>query len=326
MHSRWLIAAVGLLASLTACPGTPPASVTTANVTVTAPAGNALKIGQAVTFSAAAKDRDGNALTRNFTWASSDPNVASVDAASGSVTAKRFGVVNITATADGVTGFSPIQTTYGLEAVGGTSNRPYITPVADGTLDPIGVAFFFRFRKADNTGPTATFNVTLTGPSGWNKDAPFTINNWGVGTPYYAWSSFTDPKAISGTYTLSTTIDDTSYTTTFTVNAADTMPAIATNTPSAITTSGATGTWSAVNGAAIYRAFIQDTGTGAAQPGSVFTTGLTATITGAGLTAAKPYRFVVDAYSFDPRSFLIGTSAPLPAKFNTSRNRTDFTF
>jgi hypothetical protein len=318
--NRTVILAALLASALTACPSpTPP--VVASSVTVTAPAGNALKIGEAAQFTAAAKDSSGAALTRTFTWASSDPAVASVDA-NGSVTAKKFGTVNITATADTATGFSPIQKTYGLEATGGTYNRPYITPSAD--FDPISVAFFFRFRKADGSGPTATFNITLTGPSGWNKDAPVVLNDWGFGTPYYAWGN-TDAKAVTGSYTLSSTIDGVTYSAAFAVDASDVLPAT-TVTPSAASATGATGTWTAVTGAAMYRIAIQDATTGNELNQRVYTTALTAAITGASMNTANPYRLVVNAYSFDSRDFLVGTSAPLPAKFNMSRNRANITF
>lgn len=314
-------ALAALAFALTACPTTPTPAVTAASVTVTAPAGNALKIGQAVQFSASAKDPSGNALTRTLTWASSDPAVASVDA-NGNVTAKKFGTVNITATADSATGFSPIQTTYGLEAIGGTFNRPYITPSVDS--DPISVAFFFRFRKADGSGPSATFNITVTGPSGWNNNAPFTINDWGFGTPYYAWGN-TDGKAVTGAYTLSTTIDGAAYSSSFNVDATDVLPAT-TVTPSAASASGATGTWTSVAGAALYQANIQDVNTATFIPQRVYTTATTATITGASLNTSNPYRFSVAAFSFNTRDFLTGTTGPLPAKFNESRNRANITF
>ena len=134
---RILIGLIALAAILTACPSPPPVL---SSVTVTAPSSNTLKINEAVQFSAVAKDDSNAVMTgKTFTWVSSDPNVASVDA-DGKVTAKRFGTVKITASIEGKSGESATQTTYGLEAIGGTRTSFGSTTVQ--------VAFLARFRKS----------------------------------------------------------------------------------------------------------------------------------------------------------------------------------
>ena len=108
------------------------------SITVNAPTSNALKINVPTGLTAVAKDSSGTVMTKTFTWNSSDPNIASVDT-NGMVTAKRFGTVTITASADGINGASSLQTTYGLEAIGGTKIS---------TANPqIGTAFLARFRN-----------------------------------------------------------------------------------------------------------------------------------------------------------------------------------
>jgi Bacterial Ig-like domain (group 2) len=312
------IAAIFALA-LTACPGSTPPAVS--SVTVTAPSSNALKINEAVQFNAVAKD-SGNAeiAGKTFTWLSSDPNIASVDA-NGMVTAKRFGVVTVTASVDGINGVSGIQTTFGLEAIGGTNNRPYIT--ASATTGPITTASYFRFKKADGKGPTSSINLSLKGPSGWNGDAPLALNDWGFGTPYASW--FTGaPVAVTGLYTLSTTIEGINYSSSFNIDANDSLPAITGITPSAASASGVTGTWAAVAGSKAYQLSIQDSNGELDQ--RIWTLNTTATITGTTMNTANVYRLIVGAYSMNPRTIASATTDLLPSKFNVSRNRANIVF
>lgn len=308
-----------LLTVLVACT---PAAPKVDKVEVSGPSNNALKIGEATQFTAIAREASGAEVkNKTFTWTSSDDNIASV-AADGKVTAKRFGKVTISAAVDGKTGASSEQTTYGLEVVGGTFNRPFITPSP--TIDPVSVGGFFRFRKADGSGPTSNVNFTLAGPSGWNGGNTAALDNFGSGTPFYGWFG-SDPRAISGSYTLSATIDGVSYSSTFTVDAADVLPVVTNITPSGASTSGVSGTWTAAAGATIYRAIIQDIATGNELGTRVWTAATSATVTGATLAAATQYRLVINAFPLDPRDNTLGTTGTLPAKFNYSRNRNTFT-
>ncbi len=62
-------------------------------------------LGATQPFTAVAKDADGTrVLGKTFTWASSDTNVATIDASSGIATAVANGSTSITATTDGVSG------------------------------------------------------------------------------------------------------------------------------------------------------------------------------------------------------------------------------
>jgi hypothetical protein len=77
----------------------PPAAVAKVEVT---PATVTLKVGETATLTAKALDAQGNEIAgKTFTWESSAPAVATVDA-SGKVTAVAKGTASITATADGV--------------------------------------------------------------------------------------------------------------------------------------------------------------------------------------------------------------------------------
>ena len=320
MNTRFFGIATMIALTLTACPGT--TTPTVSSVSVTAPSSNALKINEAVQFNAVAKDSGSAEIAgKTFTWVSSDPNIASVDA-NGMVTAKRFGVVTVTASADGINGVSGIQTTFGLEAIGGTFYRPY--QPTTGLTGPITTASYFRFKKADGSGPTSSINLSLKGPSGWNGNAPLALNDWGFGTPYANYFAG-DPVAVTGSYTLSTTIEGINYSSSFNIDATDSLPAATGITPSVATAFGVTGTWTAVTGAKAYRLSIQDSNFLELDQ-RIWGTNTTATITGASMNTANVYRLLVGAYSMNPRDIAFATTSALPSKFNASRNRANITF
>jgi hypothetical protein len=77
-------------------------AATVSSVAVTPPIDTVL-VGRTAPFSALARDRRGNALARTVAWSSSDPAVATVDAA-GVVTGLAAGTAIISATAGGVVG------------------------------------------------------------------------------------------------------------------------------------------------------------------------------------------------------------------------------
>jgi len=95
-------------------------------VTVTPSSWN-LKSGQSKAFVAAAVDADGNAVATSYVWSSSDPSVATVDAATGSATGRSVGTATITATApNGVAGTAMLNVTAGNVSV---STRTDTLPV-----------------------------------------------------------------------------------------------------------------------------------------------------------------------------------------------------
>ena len=86
--------------------GTTDGLVTTVdNIQVTPSSPILFGLGATQPFTAVAKDADGTrVLGKTFTWASSDTNVATIDASSGIATAVANGSTSITATTDGVSG------------------------------------------------------------------------------------------------------------------------------------------------------------------------------------------------------------------------------
>lgn len=77
--------------------------VPVASVTATVRAATLL-VGDTMTATATVRDAAGNALTRSVVWSSTAPTVASVDAASGRITAVTPGTTTITATSEGRSG------------------------------------------------------------------------------------------------------------------------------------------------------------------------------------------------------------------------------
>ena len=97
-HCGWLLAALLLLAG---CGGSSSSTTTVATVTIT-PTSATLSLHGQQTFTAAAADAQGNAITgQTFSWVSSSPTVATVDT-NGVVTAQATGTTQITATDAGI--------------------------------------------------------------------------------------------------------------------------------------------------------------------------------------------------------------------------------
>ena len=318
MNSKIVFAILTTLGfTLIACSS--PEAPKVSSVTVTGPASNALKINGAVAFTAAAKDSSGTAITgKTFTFTSSDENIASVDS-SGKVTAKRFGKVTITASVDGVKGSSAAQTTYGLEAIGGTRTTLGSTRVE--------TAFLSRFRLASGAGPTGAGKLTLTGPKDWNADQPFTRDYNGY-TGFVWWNDY-GPDPLIGTYTLSLTDKGETFTSSFEIDANDTLAS-----PSAITVTGATATsipisWPAVSGANAYLYQVwNDTDKVNAFNKYPYTATTSGTITGPALSTGKSYFAQVHSMNFNPEGGVAGTAftGVFPKQFNVGFHSVAFTF
>ncbi len=302
------IAAIFALA-LTACPGT--TTPTVSSVTVTAPSSNALKINEAVQFNAVAKDSGSAEIpSKTFTWVSSDPNVATVDT-NGMVTAKRFGTIKITASVEGKSGESASQTTFGLEAIGGTRTTLGNTSTQ--------VAFLARFRKADGSGPVGAGVLTLKGPTGWNNNQPDTTNYTGYDKFVWWRSGIGSTNAITGTYSLETTVDGTIFNSSFQIDATKTIESPSSITPSDVTTTSISASWSAITGANSYVLEVwNDTDKKNAFNQWNYVGNTTATVTGTALDPAKTY--FVQVHSFNTNLAGGPSSAAftgtLPEQFN----------
>jgi hypothetical protein len=301
-HKTWLVSAfVGLSLAFTACPTTPAPVLS--SVTVTAPSSNALKINEAVQFSAVAKDSGSSEIAgKVFTWLSSDPNVASVDS-NGMVTAKRFGTVKIMASVEGKSGESASQITFGLEVIGGMASNG------------AGTAFLIRFRNSDDTGAKANMNMTVTGPATWNSGKPYTRNGFYIDKWSWFQTNWFGPAVIpvSGNYMASATVNSQTYTSIFALDTAQSLPDITGLAISSASTSSVTGSWDAVANAKSYMVEIWNDTDGRTDSPSKFVTSTNAMISGLSLDPAKTYYFQVHALSTD-------VTAPLTTPINTQHN------
>jgi hypothetical protein len=305
---RYTLAALSL--TLAACGGNFAPGI----VTVSGLATNGLKIGETTAFTASFKDGSGAAVAgKTFTWTSSAPDIAAVDS-SGQVTAKRFGTVTITATADGISGASAVQTTYGLEVVGGTSDTT--TFISGGRL---GLAVLFRVRGLNASDiPAATpFTIVYSGPNAWNGGASVSRGVWQTGA---GGVSFWDEPAptktvVSGTYQASTSLTiagvTTAYTTSFTVDTAQTQPRATAITQVSATTTDVSASWTAASGAGYYRIYVVDTS--GTQTKNAFTSSVNAVLSGLSLNKSLTNYVIVGAMNFNYTS---GLATVAPAQFN----------
>lgn len=282
-----------------------------ASVAVSGP--TSLKLNAPVQFSAVARDAGGGTVSgQTFTWSSSNPSVATVDAG-GNVTAKHFGSVTISATAGGIKGSAAPARTYGLEAFGGVRDNGYDT------------AFYLRYRTSTGTVPAQDpVTIVLSGPSGWNNNQPVVFNK-----PSY----FFDPDGsgghwfeldwvgtavtpLLGTYTVKMTVDGQDWTSSFAITkltSSVTQPP--TITVTGHTSTSATASWNAVAPGGSYMTEVF----GFYPPEHVNT--LSHTIGGLTLTPGSTYYYAVTALSLD---VTVPVTTPLSGQFDVRFNTQGF--
>ena len=169
-----------------------------------------LEIGQSKQFTLTVQEADGTAVAgAKPIWSSTKPNIASVNN-DGLVTANGIGQTEVRATLDGLTVSSPLST-FGMQAAGGTYS-------VSGQSKK-GTAFALRYSSETGQANGTPFNISISGPDGWNNNQPLAItypaNSGGFG--------FTsDAQAVSGTYTLTRN----GSSTTFTLDAAGSIPVV----------------------------------------------------------------------------------------------------
>lgn len=127
----------------------------TASVTVE-PEAPVIYIGQMQLFTAIVRDAEGNQLTRDVTWASSNPGVATIDAA-GMVRALAAGSTTITATSNGIVG---------------AANLKVLAPVAAIALSPVSVDVLTGDVVQLTAIPKDAEGQALVRPVAWASDAP----------------------------------------------------------------------------------------------------------------------------------------------------------
>ena len=311
-----LVALLVLSLTLAACGG---GGTGTPSVTVTGPSSNLLKIGEAVTFTASFKDASGASVAKNFAWTSSAPSIAEVDS-SGKVTSKRLGKVTITASGDGLNGSSALQTTYGLEVVGGT----YDFSAYSGKPASLETLIRFRTSTAAPIAANTAFTVSITGPDAWNggvavNSGPWSMGTGGVSIPPQVLAF---PKAVvSGAYRASTTVNGATYTSSFTVNATQVQAKVDSITQTGTATSSdVAASWSAGTGATAYQMLVGDV-TGFKK--IVYTAETNAALTGMGLDTSKQNFIFVGAMNFKHDA---GLDVVAPAQFNVGFNFKQITF
>jgi hypothetical protein len=176
-----------------------------------------------------------------------------------------------------------------------------------------------RLRKPDGTPVTATVQLTLTGPGGWNANQPLMLSYpAGLLRQFYTLS----PAPVSGTYEVDATIDGSPHSDQFEVDAAVQLGSPATVVADLVGTPGAVGSsWSAVSGAGSYLTRVFDVGTQTILTPVAFTNVTSATlngiaINGGGQKALQVYAFSNNMTPADP---------PVPDSFNVSFDRTILT-
>jgi len=127
------------------------------------PASWNLKSAQSKTFVASAVDENGSPVTTSYTWSSSDPTIAMIDATTGNAVGRAGGTATITATApNGVFGTATITVTAGNVSI---STRSDILPVGFQTQ------LFVNNGSADTQGaPVGNSNVL------WSSSNPAIVS------------------------------------------------------------------------------------------------------------------------------------------------------
>jgi streptogramin lyase len=169
-----------------------------------------LEIGQSKQYVLAVQEADGTAVAgAKPIWSSTKPNIASVNN-DGLVTANSIGQTEIRATLDGLTISSPLST-FGMQAAGGTYSIS--------GQNKKGTAFALRYSSETGQASGTPFNISVTGPDGWNNNQPLAIT-YPANSNGFGFTS--DAQAVSGTYTLTRN----GSSTTFTLDAAGSIPVV----------------------------------------------------------------------------------------------------
>jgi hypothetical protein len=298
----WALLLIVPVIVFSACGNSAP---TVSQVSVT---GADIKIGDpAVMFSAVAKDSSSTVVTgKTFTWNSSRPDVASVDA-NGLVTAKHVGTSKITATTDGITGEISSFRVYGLEVIGGVARYS----------DTPNLYFGLYYRVLlPGTSATPAGAISISGPTSWNATAALAV-------PYTASAqagTSVVPNVLveGGAYTATTTVSGQAFSSSFNINKSNVLEFPSNVNLSAVSTSSVTVSWSAATGAERYLVGLNPSALGAYQ-NVLKTQALTVTLTGVpAVDTAKTYRAFVQASNLNLDQ--------LPAQFNSALQYVPVTF
>jgi hypothetical protein len=304
---KFLLPMAVLAATLAACNSKPPV-LTSVTVKTTA---TALKLNEAVPFTAEALDEKGAVISgKSFSWSSSSPEVATVDA-NGLVTAKRYGNVTISAKSDEIGGSSAALATYGLQVLGGTNN----------STDTV---LMYRFRSANEQKPAGQISLSIAGPSGWNAGQAFKVSRDIPSGAFGDWlqMSWFAGKAITpvtGAYKATATVAGETFEASFSLDASQKLPNPTLLKVAKVTASSVDGNWAAVTGAGSYAVDVYN-GTDSKGEASSQTTSTNATLN-TNFLGGKKYYYQIHALSQDVKAPL---STALSGQFNVSFSRTPF--
>jgi Leishmanolysin len=195
--------------------------------------------------------------------------------------------------------------TLSLEASGGPLNL--------GGSKPPSTLVIYRLLL-NGTPPDSNFNITLTGPAGWNGDKTVTGQVSGANPTNFL---FLPVTVVSGAYNLAAEVAGEPVSVNFSIDATPKLPQVQGIKITGATANSLTSQWSAVAGASSYLAGLNKAADDSGVGGSLVA-GTTATIQGA-LQANTEYYLQLFSFSTD----LTNTSAPLPAQINASLTLTD---
>jgi Leishmanolysin len=195
--------------------------------------------------------------------------------------------------------------TLSLEASGGPLNL--------GGSKPPSTLVVYRLLLND-TPPDSDFNITLTGPAGWNGDKTVTGQVSGANPTNFL---FLPVTVVSGAYNLAAEVAGEPVSVNFSIDATPKLPQVQGIKITGATANSLTSQWSAVAGASSYLAGLNKAADDSGVGGSLVA-GTTATIQGA-LQANTEYYLQLFSFSAD----LTNTSTPLPAQINASLTQTD---
>ncbi|NJK43459.1 MAG: hypothetical protein HC933_03600 [Pleurocapsa sp. SU_196_0] len=304
-----------IVVALASCQNNPPTPPTVSSLALSVGATSSAVIGEPVALSATATLSDGSQTgDKTITWTSSQPDIASIDA-SGTLSAKRLGTVDITASVDGVSASSRFVTN-GLEVSAGSR--------VDKGFDGVGSAFVFRYRHPTPDAPSKV-TVRVTGPDTWNANKVLTLDLVACKNAplfrLYINRNVANLSAVAGTYQTSALVNGTAFTASARVDGAPAQ-GFATMSMNAaaiqrVTTGGTTefqvnGSWAAIPNVGVYEVLARLKGNAIARDG--FTKDMAVEFLN---LTVQPELLQVAAHSLDV-SNLCSETLVLPSSYNVS--------
>jgi hypothetical protein len=283
----------------------------TTTITITAPTSGNIVIEEPTTFTAVVRDGNNQVVTgQNIQWASSNTNVAVVNASTGVVTAKKFGTAIITAALASNTSINTSKTIspYGLQVRGGTVYQPgsalEVRPYFGTWFVPDPPASASAGLKTPAVSRLATAGATQKGSvsaqalTTMQVVCPSLVQTINVSIGGFSSSGFINLPAPNGQCSATINLNNKTYKSFFSINNSQKQNPV-TNVIITTPPNQVAATWTPAAGAQAYFLYIFNS-TGAAVT-TVFssTSNSAGTIPVSGGLPSGDYFFCVDAYSFD---------------------------